>query len=427
MVREIFNAALKSADPYAAVKKCSDRTRKLYEESRCGKLVVASFGKAACGMARALEEDLGNLISRGVIVTKYGHCGGSFRKMEVFEAGHPVPDENGLRGTDRMVRMLNDCGEDTLVVCLISGGGSALLVRPYDRIPFEDKQEMTRLLLRAGADIFEMNMVRKHLSAVKGGRLAELASPARVISLILSDVIGDRLDVIASGPTCPDSTTFGDAVEVLKKYGLAAKTPRSIMDLFEKGINAAVPDTPKQDNPVFKRVENIIVGSNETAVRAAAERSKSLGLVTRIISSRISGEARKVGRELAERARELKDRGPGGLPACLVAGGETTVTVTGNGKGGRNMELALSFAMEVEGYEGITLLSAGTDGTDGPTDAAGAIVDGQTIAGAKAAGLDAGEYLDNNDSYHFFKKTEGLFITGPTGTNVMDVQIVLVT
>lgn len=426
-VREIFQAALKSADPYTAVRKYCGRVRRLYEESGSRRLVVAGFGKAACNMARALQEDLGDLTDGGIVITKYGHCKESFRKIEVFEAGHPLPDENGLRGTDNIVSLLKDCGEDTLVVCLISGGGSSLLVRPYDKIPFENKQEITGLLLRAGADIFELNTVRKHLSAVKGGRLAELASPARVISLILSDVIGDRLDVIASGPTSPDSTTFGDALGVLEKYGLIGKTPGSIVSLFEEGKHGIVPETPKDNDPVFGRVENIIIGGNETAVRTAAEKSKSLGLIPEILSSRVRGEASTVGKELAQKAKELKSSASARLPACLVSGGETTVTVTGNGKGGRNMELALSFAMEVEGYEGITLLSAGTDGTDGPTDAAGAIVDGRTIAAAKAAGLDPSKYLADNDSYHFFKKAGGLFLTGPTGTNVMDVQIILIT
>lgn len=427
IAREIFYAALKSADPYEAVKKYAGMIRRIYDEARSGRLVAAGFGKAACSMARALEDDLGDLISNGVIVTKYGHCRETFHKMRVFEAGHPVPDENGLRGTGRLVRLLQDSGRETLVVCLISGGGSALLVRPYDDIPFGDKQEITRLLLTAGADIFELNMVRKHLSAVKGGRLAEIAYPAKVVSLILSDVIGDRLDVIASGPTSPDSATFRDALDVLEKYGLMSSAPRSIVTLFEAGARSEVPETPKEDNPAFEKVENIIIGSNKTALAAAADKSDSLGLATEIISFGISGEARIVGKELAERAKRLKGEGPPGLPACLISGGETTVKVAGKGTGGRNMELALSFAMEIDGHEGITLLSAGTDGTDGPTDAAGAVVDGGTIAGAKASGLVPLEYLEDNDSYHFFERTGDLLLTGPTGTNVMDVQIILVT
>lgn len=424
--RQIFYAALKSADPYVAVKKYADSVRRIYAEGSFRKIVTAGFGKAACTMARALEEEIGNRIDGGVIVTKYGHCKETFRDMEVFEAGHPVPDENGLKGTDRLVRLLRETGDDTLVVCLISGGGSALLVRPYDNIPFEDKQKITQMLLMAGADIFEMNTVRKHLSAVKGGRLAELAYPATVVSLVLSDVIGDSLDVIASGPTSPDSTTFGDALGVLGKYDLISKAPRSVTTLLEEGARSVIPETPKEGSSAFERVTNMIIGGNETAVRAAARKSESLGLITEILSAEIRGEAKIVGKELAERAKDVKRRGPATLPACLVSGGETTVTVTGKGTGGRNMELALSFATEVDGCEGITLLSAGTDGTDGPTDAAGAIVDGTTVAAAKTSGLSAIEYLENNDSYHFFRKAGGLFITGPTGTNVMDIQVMLV-
>ncbi|MEJ2695170.1 MAG: glycerate kinase [Candidatus Sulfobium sp.] len=423
---DIFYAALKSVDPYEAVKKYVDRIRRICEEAHFERLLIVGFGKAACTMAKAAEEGLERLIGDGVIITKYGHCKETLRKIKVFEAGHPVPDENGLRGTSHLTGLLQESGEDTLVVCLISGGGSALLVSPYDDIPFGDKQEITRLLLLAGADIFELNMVRKHLSAVKGGRLAELAWPSRVVSLILSDVIGDRLDVIASGPTSPDSTTFRDARDVLEKYDLMSSAPRSVVALFEKGAGGTVPDTPKEDNKAFGRVENIIIGSNRTALLAAARKSIAFGLKTEIVSSEIRGEARTVAKGLAERAKELKKGGPPGTPACLISGGETTVTVAGGGTGGRNMELALSFAMEIEGCDGITLLSAGTDGTDGPTDAAGAVVDGGTIARAAAAGLVAREFLENNDSYHFFEKAGGLFITGPTGTNVMDVQIILV-
>lgn len=426
LAKQIFRAALRSASPHDGVRRYTGKISRLYEETGCERLVAVGFGKAACTMARALEEDLSDIVSAGVIVTKYGHCGGAHGKMKVFEAGHPVPDRNGLEGTEHIVSLLRDAGKDTLVVCLISGGGSALLVRPYDGVSLEDKQEITGLLLNAGADIFELNTVRKHLSSVKGGRLAELAYPAGVVSLILSDVIGDRLDVIASGPTSPDRTTFRDALDVLEKYDIMGRAPGSVVALLEDGMHGAVRETPKEDNAVFKGVENIIVGSNGAALEAAARESGSLGLKTEIISSEISGEARTVGKELAGRALKLKSPGSAGLPACIIAGGETTVTVKGRGLGGRNMELALSFAMETAGVEGITLLSAGTDGTDGPTDAAGAIVDGTTVVRAKATGIVPSDYLNNNDSYHFFEKSGGLFITGPTGTNVMDIQVVVV-
>lgn len=330
-----------------------------------------------------------------------------------------MPDENGLRGTEEIVRLLKNVDENTLVVCLISGGGSALLVSPYEGITLDEKQKITELLLNAGADIYELNTVRKHLSKVKGGRLAEIAYPVKVISQILSDVIGDRLDVIASGPTAPDKTTYNHAIKVLEKYRLIDKAPGSIIDVLQNGAKGLIPETPNDDNPVFEKVENIIIGSNIKALEAANEKAESLGLNPEIISSEITGEARDAGKWLTDIARSKRSN-------CLISGGETTVTIKGSGSGGRNMELALAFAMEIEEIEGITLLSAGIDGTDGPTNAAGAIVDGQTVLKAKKIGLNPEEYLNNNDSYNFFKKIDELLITGPTGTNVMDTQIIVI-
>lgn len=330
-----------------------------------------------------------------------------------------MPDENGLRGTEEIVRLLKNVDENTLVVCLISGGGSALLVSPYEGITLDEKQKITELLLNAGADIYELNTVRKHLSKVKGGGLAEIAYPVKVISQILSDVIGDKLDVIASGPTAPDKTTYNHAIKVLEKYMLIDKAPGSIIDVLQNGAKGLIPETPKDDNPVFEKVENIIIGSNIKALEAAKEKAESLGLNPEIISSEITGEARDAGKWLTDIARSKRSN-------CLISGGETTVTVKSSGTGGRNMELALAFAMEIEEIEGITLLSAGIDGTDGPTNAAGAIVDGQTVLKAKKIGLNLEEYLNNNDSYNFFKKIDELLITGPTGTNVMDTQIMVI-
>jgi glycerate 2-kinase len=273
-----------------------------------------------------------------------------------------------------------------------------------------------------------LNTIRKHISNVKGGRLAEIAYPVRVISLILSDVIGDRLDVIASGPTAPDRTTFQDALAVLEKYSLADKIPLSVLDILRRGSQGLIPETPKENSIVFRTVENIIIGSNKKALEAAKTKARELNLHAEIISTEITGEARNIGKWLAKVALETHKnfRTSHHKPLCLISGGETTVTVKGNGIGGRNMELALAFALEIEGIEGITLLSAGTDGTDGPTDAAGAIVNGETIRKAKFLGIDAEEYLKNNDSYHFFERIECLFVTGPTGTNVMDIQIVVI-
>lgn len=431
LVTEIFYAALKAVDPYSVVKLYTDEIHSVYQNGRFKRLIVIGFGKAACSMAKAVEDELMDIIDAGVVITKYGHTENTgfgvkslelgVKKIKVIEAGHPVPDENGLRGTEEIVRLLKDADKTTLVVCLVSGGGSTLLVSPYEGISLTEKQEITDLLLKVGADINELNTVRKHISKVKGGRLAEIAYPAMVISLILSDVIGDRLDVIASGPTAPDKTTFRDAINVLEKYSLIDRTPKNIMDVLKRGAKGLIGETPKEGHKIFQNVKNIVIGSNKIALNAAKQKAEELGLYSEIISSELAGEARDAGRWLAEKARKR-----GSNNACLISGGETTVTVKGNGIGGRNMELALSFAVEIEGIDDITLLSAGTDGTDGPTDAAGAIVDGDTVRKAKSLDINPLEYLDNNDSYNFFKKIDGLFITGPTGTNVMDIQIIVI-
>ncbi len=441
IVIEIFNAALKTGDPYESVKLHADKIRHFYQSGSFKRLIVVGFGKAASAMAKAIEDELPDLIDTGIVVTKYGHAENTefgvrsselgpkkLKKIKVIEAGHPVPDENGLNATEEIIKLLKNADENTLVVCLISGGGSALLAAPCEGISLEEKQKITQLLLKAGADINELNTVRKHISKVKGGRLAEIAYPARIISLILSDVIGDKLDVIASGPTSPDETTYNDALQVLKKYALMNKVPRSIIEILNKGVNNIIPETPKDDNPAFEKVENIIIGSSRKTLEAAKTKAESFGLQTEVISSKITGEAREVGRWLADKVKEFKSLKVEKFknPLCLISGGETTVTVRGNGLGGRNMELALSFAIEIDGIDGITLLSAGTDGTDGPTDATGAIVDGQIVARAKAIGLDPETYLENNDSYNFFKQINELFITGPTGTNVMDIQIIVI-
>lgn len=430
LVSEIFYAALKAVDPYESAKLYTDKILSTYNTCNCKRILVIGFGKAACQMAKAIEDQLRNLIETGIVITKYGHCPSSYKseKLRIIEAGHPVPDENGLRGTEEIIRLLENSKENTLVVCLISGGGSALLVSPYEGITLDEKQKITRQLLRAGADIYELNTVRKHISRIKGGRLAEIAYPAPMLSLILSDVIGDRLDVIASGPTSFDLTTYNDALKVLEKYNLINRSPQSVIEVLKKGINRVIPETPEEGNIIFKQVENMVIGSNKILLNVAKKKAEELGFNVEIISSELSGEAKDVGKWLAQKSVKIKGSKDQKIKnsTCLISGGETTVTVKGNGLGGRNMELALSFAIEIEGIDGITFLSAGTDGTDGPTDAAGAIVDGKTVSRAKAVGLDPQAYLKDNDSYNFFKKIDELFITGPTGTNVMDIQIVRV-
>ena len=434
---EMFYAALAAVDPYHAVlrfaqvrENCLCVADASYDLNTFERILVVGAGKATARMAQALEALLGERISAGLIVVKQGHTA-PLEIIEQMEAAHPVPDEAGEAGAKRILEMVHAADAKTLVICLLSGGGSALLVAPAAGVTLQDKQEATALLLRAGASIDEVNAVRKHLSAVKGGRLAQAAYPATVVTLLLSDVIGDRLDVIASGPTAPDSSTFADALAVVAKYRLEKKMPPRVSDYLQRGADGQVAETMKGGDRCLDRTRNIIVGAIGLALDAAAEKSRQLGLSAKIIGADLRGEARAAASFLAQAARETLAEMRDGERCCLLCGGETTVVVRGMGKGGRNQELALAFALEIEGLAGVSLLSVGTDGNDGPTDAAGALVDGRTVAHARALGIDPALYLDNNDSYHFFRQLDGRsggqshFITGPTGTNVMDVQLLL--
>ena len=426
---EIFYSGLRAVDPYECVLPEAKRVRSALQTGGFRRVHAAAFGKAAVPMVRALAETIDlETVLHGIAITKYGHSEARAMpsNIAIFEAGHPIPDDNGVAATADVVRLLESADQSVLVVCLISGGGSALLVSPQEGITLLEKQSVTDLLLRAGANIVELNTVRKHLSRVKGGRLAELAYPAKVISLILSDVIGDPLDVIASGPTSPDTTTYRDALGVLRKYGLNERVPKSILQLLQKGEAGSLRETPKPGDPSFRTVDNIIVGSNRLATEAGVKKAEELGFSATVLSNDIQGEARDVAASLARQALQIKQTRGETSKVCLIQGGETTVTVRGKGRGGRNTELALGFSLEIAGTQGISMLSAGTDGTDGPTDAAGAIVDGQTVQRMEALGLDPIACLRENDSYTCFQKAGGLFITGPTGTNVMDLQIVLI-
>lgn len=424
--REIFFFALSASAPDTAVRRQAEYLQRCYRDGGYRELLLIGFGKAAPAMARALSEELGDLVGAGIILTKYGHATAPLpARIRVFEAGHPVPDRNGLQATQEILRAVEAADAATMIVMLISGGGSALLVAPVEGISLEDKQQVTSQLLRAGADIFELNTVRKHLSAIKGGRLAEAAYPAKIVSLILSDVVGDRLDVIASGPTAADPSSYAGALAVLERYRLIDRVPAAVIDLLQRGDRGELTETPKTGSQFLRNVENLVIGGNRQALEAAAGKARALGYRVELLADDLTGEAREVGRELARRALTAAgDKAPGAR-LCLLTGGETTVTVRGRGRGGRNMELALAFALEIEGHPGITLLSAGTDGTDGPTDAAGAIVDGTTVTRAREMGLDPRAYLDDNDSYGFFSRVGGLLVTGPTGTNVMDLQIIV--
>ncbi len=436
---DIFRAALAAADPSDAVRRAIDRSgRSLrigpasYDLADFDRILVTGAGKATARMARAAEEALGDALAGGVIVVKYGHTV-PLKKVRQVEAGHPVPDEAGAAGTREIMALLAGADARTLVLCLLSGGGSALLVAPAEGVTLSDKQDATSVLLRAGASIDELNAVRKHLSAVKGGRLAAIAAPAAVATLLLSDVIGDRLDVIASGPTAPDPTTYGDALEVLERYGLTGAVPAAALRLLQRGRDGLAGETPKQGDPCFRTVRNGIVGSLAMAVEAARSEAARAGFDATVVTAELRGEARAAAAMLAERVRrERASMRPGDRPRCLIWGGETTVRVTGGGMGGRNQELALAFAIAIEGLAGVTLLSAGTDGTDGPTDAAGAVVDGNSARAARELRIDPVGALDYNDSYTFFERLDAAsgakshLKTGPTGTNVMDLQVVVI-
>jgi len=429
----IFQSGLKAVDAANAVRRYVRLENhiltvgdKRYDLDDFSGVYVIGAGKASAEMGRLLEEILGDHLISGVINVKYGHAR-ALRRVEVNEAGHPVPDEAGLRGAEKAKAMLGLTGESDLVIFLLSGGGSALLPAPTRGLTLDDMQRLTQSLLESGADIQEINTIRKHISTVKGGQLARLAFPSTLVSLILSDVIGDRLDSIASGPTVPDGTTFADCLNILDNYSLADKIPPAVLDHLKKGARGEVEETPKAGDPAFTRTQNLIVGSNIQALLAAEEKAKDLGYNCLILSSSIEGETREIARMHAALAREILASGhPVRRPACLISGGETTVTIHGRGLGGRNQEFALAAAAALDGLTDVVVLSGGTDGTDGPTDAAGAIADGATVGRARALGLEAADYLRKNDSYHFFEPLGDLLMTGPTLTNVMDLRLVLV-
>lgn len=418
----IFRAAVAAADPRRTVRE----TLGGMDLSRYRRIFVVGAGKASAAMAQAAEQVLGRRIHGGWINTKDGHLA-PLRRVHLHEASHPVPDERGVEGARRIAEIAAQAGEGDLLLCLISGGGSALLPLPMAPLTLAEKQETTRLLLACGATIHEINAVRKHLSAIKGGRLARLAAPAHVLSLLLSDVIGDPLDVIASGPTAPDPSTFRTAWDVIEKYGLEGKIPAAARRLLEDGLAGRIEETPKPGDACFARTRNLIVGSNRLAVDAAARKARELGYRPLVLSTTIEGETRDIALMHAAIAREIVESGrPARPPVCVISGGETTVTLRGQGLGGRNQEFALAAAIALDGLPGVLAFSAGTDGTDGPTPAAGAMADGATVGRAAALGLDARKMLAANDSYHFFEPLGDLVVTGPTGTNVMDVRLLLI-
>jgi hydroxypyruvate reductase len=431
--RSIFAAGLESADPFAAVARIlelrndclwvGDRT---YELSAVQNIFVVGCGKAAARMALAVQALLGERLVGGVIVVKHGHQL-PIERIKVIEAGHPIPDEAGLGGARQVMDLARRCGKNDLLFFLVSGGGSALLPYPAAGLSLEDKRRTTEVLLRSGAKIQEVNAVRKHISQIKGGRLARLAAPATLVTLVLSDVINDSLEAIASGPTVPDRSTYGDCLRIIKHYDVERLIPPVVVDFLERGANGQIAETPKPSDTVFRDTQNIIVGGNRLALAAAQHRAEALGYHTLVLSDELEGESRIVAKSHSDLVKEfLRTKTAARRPSCLLSGGETTVTVRGDGLGGRNQEFSLAAAIEIAGIDGVVILSGGTDGADGPTDAAGGIVDGSTINRGRAKNLDAAVFLAKNDSYHFLQATEDLLVTGPTLTNVMDLQITLI-
>jgi glycerate 2-kinase len=439
-VLAVLEAALSAVDPGRAVRRAlalqgttlrvgthpagAAPSTRSYDLRTYEHIYVVGAGKASAAMASALEEVLGPRITAGWINVKDGYTAPT-HIVTIHEAGHPLPDARGLAGSEKIAQLLQQAGPDDLVFCLISGGGSALMELPVEGITLSQMERLTQALLRCGATINEMNVIRKHLSQLKGGQLVRMAQPAQVIALILSDVIGNPLDVIASGPTCPDPSTFAQAYEILQKYNLLQEIPAAIVQHLERGIEGAVPETTKAGDSACQRTQNVVVGSNELAAQAALDEARRQGLHGMLLSTFVEGEAREVARVLAAIAREIAHSGqPLPRPACIVAGGETTVTVRGQGLGGRNQELALAAAPWIAGLENVAVLALGTDGTDGPTNAAGAICTGRTAQRAAQQGLSMHGFLAENDAYHLFQALNDLVITGPTNTNVNDLVFV---
>jgi hydroxypyruvate reductase len=436
--KEIFRSCLTAVDPHRAVKRfvqiqgnrlmlgMEGQSKTELDLIEFDRISLVGAGKATAPMAGAIEELFGESIQKGMINLKYSFTE-ELTFTEIIEAGHPLPDENGLRGTRKILDLLESAEEKDMIISLISGGASALLPHPAGDITLSEKQEITRALLACGASIDEINAVRKHISCSKGGQMARAAFPATIVNLMLSDVVGDKMDVIASGPFVPDTSTFKDVRKIFRKYDLKG-IPAAIHEHVKAGLDGKIPETPKENDRIFDRVFNFIVGSNILALEAAGEKAKELGYETLILSSMIEGETREVARVHSAVAREIVKTGrPVPPPACIISGGETTVTIRGDGLGGRNQEFCLAACLDFVGLPPrVVMLSGGTDGNDGPTDAAGALVDPFTVARGKDAGMDVAEFLDRNDAYHFFEKTKDLLMTGPTNTNVMDVRLVLV-
>jgi len=422
-IASILAAGLDAADPGEAVWRFVQRengklciANMLYPLEKDQRTFIVALGKASLPMAESLANILGDRLTGGVVISKHA-AGRTLNLLTVMEGGHPIPDERSLSAGRKVIELLSGLRADDLVFCLISGGGSALMAAPVDGVTLSDLQSLTSALLACGASVDEINILRRHLDRLKGGGLARLAFPARVVSLILSDVVGNPLEAIASGPTAPDPSTCADALAVLEKYKLPGKTPESVMIALKSGH-----ETLKPGDTVFRNVDNILVGSNLLAAQAALKQVEAEGFHPYLLRTDLQGEAREVAVELCRTLRWAWQTGdPAPPPACIVAGGETTVAIKGDGRGGRNQELALASVTELVNFPDVMLVALATDGEDGPTDAAGAVVTGETFGRAYALGLDPVEYLYRNDSYTFFAALDDLLKPGPTGTNVNDL------
>lgn len=431
--RELFDRALEEADPRKCVlERLELRGSRLFVADAVFNLedfesvYAVAFGKAAPAMAGALEELLGDFVTRGLVVSNV-ESETPFRRMEFHLSSHPVPDERSVEAAEKAVALLEKSGKRDLVIFLISGGGSSMLAMPREGLTIEDKRAVTEKLMLSGVDTYGLNTVRKKMSRIKGGGLLEKALPSRVVTLILSDVVGDRPEFIASGPTVPDTTTFEDAWRVVEALGLEHRIPPRVVVHLEKGRRNEIPDHITRERFLESGAVTVVVGSNRKAIASAETAAAKMGYNTLFLSSQISGEAREVAKALAGICFDVRRFGrPVEKPACILFGGETTVNVLGRGRGGRNTETALSFCFEIIGTGDIVGLFAGTDGIDGPTDAAGAVCDGQSRLAARAMGISARDHLADNDSYTFFEKLGDLVKTGSTGTNVMDIGIVLI-
>jgi len=429
---EIFRAGVKSVSPSGLVRKYLEIDHKgitaggkFFSSEMLNNVFVVGAGKASAMMAAGVEDILGDRVTGGHIAVKYGFsC--KLSRIKITEAGHPSPDENSFKATGRIIDIVNKAGSDDLVLCLISGGGSSLLADLPEGVSEDNLKTLNNLLVNSGASISEINTIRKHLSSVKGGQLARAAYPAQLVSLIISDVPGDRTDVIASGPTVPDPTTFEEAMEVINKYDLGKSLPREIMAHLVKGIRGGIPETPKPGDMIFNKVTNIIIGNNRMALASACMKARELNINPVIVDDQLQGDVADVAERIVSTSLAYQSDEACIRPACLLFGGETTIKMTGKGLGGRNQHLALLCSSLLKGKPGITVLAAGTDGNDGPTDVAGAVVDSETSEVAGSMHLDLQMFIDSFDSWHFFHDAGGHIVTGPTMTNVMDIIVVIV-